>query len=113
MTHMQNDSIVDRLGRHAQFWSLQTHAKVPGFVQMLCSAQNLSVACCATLYTYIDAILITKPHAYAFCMRFAEARHLHLVMVRGDRDTMQTSQGQTQQANLACCDTLNRYNNAI
>jgi hypothetical protein len=80
---------------------------------MLCAAQNLSLACCATLYTYIDAKLITKPHANAFCMRFAEARHLHLVMVRGDRDTMQTSQGQTQKANLACCDTLNRYNNAI
>ena len=80
---------------------------------MLYAAQNLSLACCATLYTYVDATLITKPYGHALCMRFAEARHLHHVMVRGDWDTIQTSQGHTQKTNLACCDTLNRYNNAI
>ena len=58
---------------------------------MLYAAQNLSLACCATLYTYVDATLITKPHGHALCMRFAEARHLHHVIVRADWDTTQTS----------------------
>ena len=55
---------------------------MPGFVHMLYAAQNPSLACCATLYTYVDATLITKPHGHALCMRFAEARHLHHVIVR-------------------------------
>ena len=52
------------------------NAKMPGFVHMLCAASNRSLACCATLYTYIDAISITKPHALALCVRFTEVRQL-------------------------------------
>jgi len=89
------------------------NAKMPGFVHMLCAASNRSFACCATLYTYIDAISITKPHALALCVRFAEVRHLPLVMVRGDRDPMHMSQEQAQKASLACCAILTKYNNAI
>ena len=92
------------------------NAKMPGFVHKQCAAPNLSLACCATLYTYIDAISITKPHALALCVRFAEVRHLALPgssMVRGDRDPLHMSQEQAQKASLACCATLTTYNNAI
>ena len=89
------------------------NAKMPGFVHMLCVASNRSLACCSTLYTYIDAVSITKPRALALCVRFAEVRHLPLVMVRGDRDPMHMSQEQAQKASLACCAILTKYNNAI
>ena len=65
------------------------------------------------LYTYIDSISITKPHALALCVRFAEVRHLPPVMVRGDRDPMHMSQEQAQKASLACCAALTTYNYAI
>ena len=55
------------------------NAKMPGFVHMLCVASNRSLACCSTLYTYIDAVSITKPRALALCVRFAEVRHLPCV----------------------------------
>jgi len=80
---------------------------------MLCVASNRSLACCSTLYTYIDAVSITKPRALALCVRFAEVRHLPLVMVRGDRDPMHMSQEHAQKESLACCATLNTHNNAI
>jgi hypothetical protein len=77
---------------------------------MLCAAQNLSLACFATLHTYIDTIQITKRHAHALCVRFAEVRHLHR---RTDRNPVHISQEKTQKANLACCATLHVYNNDI
>ena len=89
------------------------NAKMPGFVHMLCVASNRSLACCSTLYTYIDVVSITKPRALALCVRFPEVRHLPLVMVRGDRDPMHMSQEQAQKASLACCAILTKYNNAI
>ena len=80
---------------------------------MLCVASNRSLACCSTLYTYIDAVSFTKPRALALCVRFAEVRHLPLVMARGDRDPVHMSQEHAQKESLACYAALNTYNNAI
>ena len=88
-------------------------AKMPGFVHIQGAASNRSLACCSTLYTYIDAVSITKPRALALCVRFAEVRHLPLVMVREDQDPMHMSQEQAQKASLACCATLYTYIDAI
>ena len=89
------------------------NAKMPGFVHMLCVASNRSLECCSTLYTYIDAVSITKPRVLALCVRFAEVRHLPLVMARGDRDPVHMTQEHAQKESLACCAALNTYNNAI
>ena len=88
------------------------NAKMPGFVHMLCAVSNRNFACCATLYTYIDAISITKPHALALCA-ICRGQALASSMVRGDRDPMHMSQEQAQKASLACCAALTTYNYAI
>ena len=89
------------------------NAKMTGFVHVLRVASNRSLACCSTLDTYIDDVSITKPRALAICVQFVEVRQLPLVMVRGDREPMQMSQEHAQKESLACCATLNTYNNAI